>query len=118
MEGGVSSWQIDDDYLEALAGDEQEMISELVVDFRENSLALIGKMRAASEGGEGEVLKGYLHQLKGTSGSLGMSSLSEWCRELEAANSENGEDLGEEQMVKTEAGVRDSCQLALRFLGG
>ncbi len=69
---------IDKDRLLALAGDDRELLVELVQNFLKDSRAQISQMEK-----EPSTVKSILHQLKGASGSLGLSSLFEICQELE-----------------------------------
>jgi HPt (histidine-containing phosphotransfer) domain-containing protein len=110
--------KIDEDHLWALAGDDHEMVAEIVKDFCEVSLGLVGQMKAALSGDDGDGLNGFLHQLKGSSGTLGMVSLFERSRDLEVEDLEFWQKQGEERFEELENGIRESTQLALNCLAG
>ena len=116
--GEVNELKIDADHLRALAGDDLEMVAEIVKDFCEVSLGLVGQMKSAVSEDDAAALKGSLHQLKGSSGTLGMVTLFERCRDLEAEDFESWKKEGEERITELENGVRESTQGALNCLAG
>lgn len=109
--------EIDHDHLRVLAGDDRGFLKGLVVEFKDGSLVLLGEIKYALGKKDEATLARLLHQLKGSSGSLGLKSLFEMCRDLEGAEFELWEKQGEERLRELEVAIRDSSQLALDCLG-
>ena len=80
--------EIEESQLSALAGDDLSILVPIVEDFKENASELISQMRVALGASSYKELRGFLHQLKGSSGSLGMKSLYEICLGMEAMSDE------------------------------
>ncbi len=108
--------RINEEHLLALAGDDRELVAEVVTDFRDVSLGLVGQMKAALCEKNEDGLKVFLHQLKGSSGTLGMVTLFETCRDLELENFDSWEKQGDERCENLEVEIRESAQLALNCL--
>ncbi len=69
-----------------LAGDDKAPFLEIVNDFQENGQDIIRKIKAAILNEDLESVKGLAHQLKGSSGTLGMERLFELCKTLESSS--------------------------------
>lgn len=61
----------------------QSQISQWLVLFRENNLPLIERLKSAYQAGEVETIRSVSHQLKSSSGSLSMSTLSHYFGDIE-----------------------------------
>ncbi len=87
--------------LEASIGDDQEFLRELVDTYLEDAPQQVEGMRHGLQGGDRELLHRSAHTLKSNSASLGATTLSAMCRELEALtgprrdNVDASADLGE-----------------------
>ena len=84
------SVDLDESQLLALAGDDRGFLVSVVEEFRENSLQLVEQMGQACVREDWEGFKKLVHQLKGTSGSLGMVSLHALAVRLEEMAREGG----------------------------
>ncbi len=107
--------KIDTSQLLALASDTPEVLVPIVEQFHENAVELINSMREALKISDHSGILSYVHQLKGSSGTLGMVSLYESCLSLEKGSAEsiNDEVLG--NMLEL---VEKSVQLTLTALAG
>ena len=79
--------RIDVDYLLQIAGEDKELVMDIINDFEVESMELITKLGdVADVEGEGSLLeiRKILHKFKGGASSLGMVSLSEVLVELES----------------------------------
>lgn len=107
--------RIDSTQLLALAPDTPEALVPIVEQFRENSAELISSMKEALSKSDTDSIAGYVHQLKGSAGTLGMVSLYESClslekKSMEGINTETFDDMSHSLSV--------SVQLALSALAG
>jgi len=105
--------KIDTNQLLALAPDTPEVLVPIVEQFHENSIELINSMKEALDNSEYDRIAGYVHQLKGSSGTLGMVSLYESCLSLEKSSIENVDDGMLNEMLES---VTTSVQLAISAL--
>ncbi len=71
--------------LEALIGDDPEVIDEFLQDFRASANTAARKMRAACLARQAQVVESLAHQLKSSARSVGALGLGELCARLEAA---------------------------------
>lgn len=75
--------KVDGVRLLALAGDDRDFLTTLVCDFKMDAMVLIDEMETFGfKEANDEVMK-RLHQLKGSSGSIGMKSIYVCCLEME-----------------------------------
>ncbi|MBK1832022.1 Hpt domain-containing protein [Verrucomicrobiaceae bacterium R5-34] len=107
--------EVDEAQLLALAGNDREMVLAIVADFLEDGRRLIGGVVTAQAAGEEAEVKGYLHQLKGASGSLGMKSLYELCVKMEGLSAV---DLSTESLKSLRHQHEQSVQFASSCLRG
>ena len=105
--------KIDKSQLLALAGDNPEMLVPIIEQFRENSIQLIESMKASLVSADHARIAEYAHQLKGSSGTLGMVSLYNSCVDLE---SHSGKVTDEVTLVDLLDQVKVSAQWALSSL--
>ena len=75
---------IDTEQLLELVGDDPVSFQPIIADFLENTAELVESMRSSLEQQDADSLHGPLHQLKGSSGMLGMTTLYNLCKEFEA----------------------------------
>ncbi len=68
-----------------LVGDDVETFLPIVDDFADNGKTLIATMQASIEAEQLTELKSAAHQLKGSSGMLGMEKLYQMCKLVEEA---------------------------------
>jgi len=101
----MSTVHLEEERLLALAGNDRELLAELVNDFSANSLRQIEEMER-----DPSSVKSVLHQLKGAGGSLGLRSFYEICLELEQRK------LPPENWNEFRTHLEDSVSLALDFL--
>ncbi|MBT8038403.1 MAG: Hpt domain-containing protein [Verrucomicrobiae bacterium] len=107
--------ELDESQLLALAGSDQSLLLPIVEDFSMDGLGLIDKMERARADGDIESYQACVHQLKGSSGSLGMMSVYESCVKLEQAGEE---DVAEDCLSALREQLQGSVQLALSCLRG
>jgi two-component system, sensor histidine kinase and response regulator len=77
--------------LQSLERDGPGFLVTLVREFDESARQRLGDMQLAARGGDGELLRGAAHSLKGSAGIFGARGMTELCRRLEDLA---GEELG------------------------
>ncbi|MGJ8676374.1 MAG: Hpt domain-containing protein [Akkermansiaceae bacterium] len=107
--------KINTSQLLALAGDDKVFLISIVEDFSINGNELVAKVEQSINEGDFVGVKGSVHQLKGSSGSLGMESLYEYCLSLEQVK-EGG--FSDEHVVLLRQNLEGSVQLVLDLLAG
>ena len=107
--------KIDTSQLLALAADTPEVLVPIVEQFHENSVELINSMKEALKNADHPSILSYVHQLKGSSGTLGMVSLYKSCLSLEKGSTE---DVNDGVLSEMSESVKVSVQLALAALAG
>ncbi len=76
--------KVDRTQLLALAGNDPSILRPIVEQFHENSLSMVEEMKDYLTRADFEQIASGIHQLKGSSGTLGMVSLYQSCVDLEA----------------------------------
>ena len=71
--------------LQALVGDDPEVIGEFLRDFRASAAEAAVQLRAACQAGQGAAVEAIAHRLKSSSRSVGALALGELCAGLEMA---------------------------------
>lgn len=107
--------EIDKSQLLALAGSDKDVFLSIVEDFREDGIKLVRSIERALSDGDGGGAKESIHQLKGSSGSLGMKSLYEACVDMEQMSAE---DISSECVDELRRQHEESVQSALSCLRG
>ncbi len=106
--------EIDKSHLFDLVGEDADVVKPIVVDFGVTSIKLVAEMLDASKGKSfGEIKKKNLHQIKGSSGTLGMTSLYEMCIDLESKES-----LTHRELELLKECVRESVELVISSISG
>ncbi|MFC5051535.1 Hpt domain-containing protein [Rubritalea spongiae] len=105
--------EIDKSHLLALAGDDNEAVLMILEEFYENSVVIITELKQNSDAENIELSRQLLHQLKGSSGMFGMSTLHDLCKKLEVST-----ELLEAQLSSLRIQLEKSCQLARAVLLG
>lgn len=67
------------------AGDQEEILKELLVLFRESSLSDCAKIKTGIEAGDGGAVADAAHSIKGAAASLGIESIRLVTHEIEMA---------------------------------
>jgi len=80
---------IDTHQFSSLVGDSPSSFQPIIADFSNNTKELIQSMHLAIEQQDSEALYRPLHQLKGSSGMLGMTTLFNACKDLESLEFDN-----------------------------
>jgi len=70
--------------LRELVGDDVESFLPIIEDFQENGAQLISKISVSAREADLATVRAAAHQLKGSSGMLGMTQLYESCKEIES----------------------------------
>lgn len=107
--------EIDKLHLLALAGDDREVVRDILEEFYKNSSDLVGLVSKGIDGSDSKLVFASVHQLKGSSGMLGMTSLCELCKQLE---SKGIVQLDESLVRKLRKCLLESYQLAIELLVG
>ena len=89
--------------LEALVGDEPEVIDEFLRDFRISAGHAAQRMRAACRGRQTGAVEAVAHSLKSSARSVGALALGELCERLEAAAQAGRADTLDELWPRFEA---------------
>ena len=74
---------IDKDQINSMSGGEPELLLPILEDFVSSASDLINKALAHTASDQPELAAACLHQLKGSSGTLGLSKLYETCSTAE-----------------------------------
>ena len=106
--------EIDKFHILALAGDDRDLVSDILDEFYENGLELVEAIDSARADSNNNSVGANLHQLKGSSGMFGMSSLHALCKELEGDVTQ----LNDNEVSKLRECLLRSYQLATGVLLG
>ncbi len=79
--------------LEALVGNDPEVISEFLRDFRASSDRIAAELRSACQAGQAQAAGAAAHKLKSSARSVGALALGELCAEMEQ-NGKSGRHAG------------------------
>ena len=101
-------------YLTDMAGSDQEMFLGIVDEFKTNSTHILTQLQDALEQGKTEAVPRLAHQLKGSSGMLGMEQLFEHCKKIETIDPAK---IDSEFLSELNTCLNDSVTLALEILG-
>jgi len=91
--------------LEALIGDDEQMIREFLQDFRDNATQTADQLRTAYRDKQSASVGSIAHKLKSSSRSVGAMKLGEVCEALEHAGKNNDRDKLDELMPQFEAAL-------------
>jgi CheY-like chemotaxis protein/HPt (histidine-containing phosphotransfer) domain-containing protein len=82
---GTASKPVDVSVLAALVGDNPEVISEFLQDFRSSATQIAAELKIASAAGQAAQVGALAHKLKSSARSVGALALGELCAEIEQA---------------------------------
>jgi two-component system sensor histidine kinase/response regulator len=91
----AESKPVDISVLEALVGNDLEIISDFLQDFNHNATEVAAELIAACHSGQAEQVSVAAHKLKSSSRAVGALVLGELCEEIEHAAENSGLDLTE-----------------------
>lgn len=80
---------VDISVLKALIGDDQNVISEFLQDFRRDARKIAVRLQVAAVGSQFDEIKFAAHKLKSSARSVGALALGEWCARIETAAKES-----------------------------
>ena len=92
----------------------QDLVLELIQLYVDEAIQTTQKLNQAFEKGQQDVLGQIAHKLKSSSGSLGLSDLSEHCREIDTKYRSSGQITSEdvEQLIQM---IQSGNELLLNY---